>query len=87
MSAPSIALAAATDPTPRIQVSREGLVHMEDTSPQPIGTPGGLPPPNVVAAPTRSMWQTDSVSIKVVLRVSWGLRAAGGLAWTSAVTW
>ena len=65
---------------PEIGASLEGIVHMEDTSPQPIGTPGT---PNVVAAPTRSAWQTDVVLLKCILRAAWFLRVPGAAAFIS----
>ena len=77
------ALVAAVDPVPKIEASRDAVQQFED-SPVAIGTAGS---PNVVAAPVRSMWQTDSVSLRVILRVAWGLRASGAVAWTQAVTW
>jgi Phage capsid family len=67
---------------PRIATSRDAVVHMEDTSPQPIGQPG-----NIVAAPARSAFQTDSVVIKCVLDASWVLRSTGAVAWITGATW
>ena len=78
------ALVSATDPAARFSVSTEAVLHMEDTSPAAIGTTGS---PNVVAAPARSLWQTDCVAFRLVLEASWGLRAASSVAWTSSVTW
>jgi hypothetical protein len=57
------ALAVAVDP-PSIEASDAGVFHMEDTTPLPI-----------VANPTRSAWQTDSVALRFRLPVSWVLRA------------
>jgi len=78
------ALVAAVDPVPRIEASRDALTQMEDTSPVAIGTAGS---PNTVAAPVRSYWQSDSVSLRMIMRLGWGLRATGAVAWTQAVTW
>jgi hypothetical protein len=55
---------------PRIDASRETLIHT-DTAPAQIGTPGS---PNVVAAPTRSMWQSDTIAVKLTLKCAWALR-------------
>lgn len=68
---------------PQISTSIEATVHFEDTSPQPIGTPGT---PTVVAAPTRSAFQTDTLLIKLVMPAAWVLRAPA-VAWVQGVTW
>jgi len=71
-------------PEPRFDTRDAAAIHMEDTTPQHIGTPGA---PAYVAAPTRSLFQTDATSLRMILPCSWGLRAAGHVAWVSAVTW
>jgi hypothetical protein len=76
------ALASAVDAA-TVEASREALMHME-TAPAPIGTPGS---PNVVAAPTRSMWQTDSVGLKLRMPVAWASRGSAAVAWISNTTW
>jgi hypothetical protein len=78
------ALVSAIDPAVRFEASKEATIHMEDTTPLAIGTAGS---PNTVAAPTRNLFQTDCVGFKLLLEVSWGLRAANAVSWTSAVTW
>jgi hypothetical protein len=78
------ALAVAADPVPRFEESNQATVHMEDTTPLPIGTPGS---PNVIAAPVRSLWQSDSVGVRLIMDVSWGLRATNSVAFVSGVTW
>ena len=78
------ALAAAVDPEPKFDISKDAVVHAEDAAPLAIGTAGS---PNTVAAPTRSLFQTDTIAVRLVLRVAWGLRAAGAVSFTSAVTW
>jgi Phage capsid family len=75
-------LVSAVDPSPRIQIGNESAVHMEDASPTALTT-------NVStwAVPIRSLWQTDCLSIRLILEISWALRNASGLAWTSSVVW
>ena len=75
---------SATGDTPRFDVSDQAVIHMEDTTPLAIGTTGS---PNVVAAPTRSLWQTDCIGIRMILDINWAMRRTGVLAWTQAVTW
>jgi hypothetical protein len=55
---------------PRIYTSRETTLHKEDISPLQIATPGSPP---VVAAPTRSLLQTDAIAIKANLSVVWAI--------------
>lgn len=78
------ALASAIDPAPRIETGDQSAVHLEDASPLAIGTTGS---PNTVAAPVKSLWQADLLSIRIIMEVSWGLRSATGLAWTQTVVW
>jgi len=74
-------LVTASDGAPDITSSRDATVHMEDTSPQPIsGSPG------VVASPTRSLFQTRSVGIKVRFALNWALRDAAAVAWMTGIT-
>ena len=67
------ALAVAID-TPDIDISDQAVMHFDD-APLPIVNDAG-----VVAAPVRSMWQTDSVGLRFRLPVSWALRAPA-VAW------
>ena len=80
---PALVVAGGNDP-PKISVSREAMMHFEDTSPQPIGTPGT---PNVVAAPARSLWQSDAVAVRLTADLTWSLRAANAVSWVTGVNW
>jgi hypothetical protein len=77
------AIACAIDSVPRVDVSKEATLHFEDASPAAIGTEAS---PNVVAAPTISLYQSDNVAVKVTLQANWLLRAPGAIAWTT-VSW
>jgi hypothetical protein len=57
---------------------------MEDTAPQHLGTPGT---PAVAAAPAVSMFQTDSMALRLILPMNWAVRRAGTVAWVAGVTW
>lgn len=78
------AFASGFDAVPQLKADIESTIHMEDTNPQQIGVAGT---PNVVAAPTRNMFQTDSIALKMVLRCAWAMRTPAvahidtGLAW------
>jgi len=74
----------ATGDDVRFDVSDQAVLHMEDTTPAAIGTVGTPP---VVAAPARSLWQTDSIGIRMILPMNWALRRSGMVAYTSAMTW
>lgn len=75
---------SVTGDEPMFDVSDQATLHMEDTSPAAIGTAGT---PNVVAAPVRSLWQTDSLALRMILPMNWTLRRTGVLAWAEDVTW
>lgn len=70
--------------SPRFDMSDTATLHMEDTTPLAIGT-AGTPP--TVAAPVRSLYQTDSMALRMIMDVNWAMRRAGVVAWTSSVTW
>ena len=76
------ALVSATGPV-RIEASRDALTHYFDPA-SAISTTGT---PNVVSAPVMSSWQTDSVSLRLLMTASWGLRHPSGLAWLTATAW
>jgi HK97 family phage prohead protease len=73
-----------TGDTPRFEISDTATLHMEDTAPQHIGTTGT---PGVVAAPAMSMFQTDSLALRLILPMNWAVRRAGTVAWVAGVTW
>jgi len=77
------AIVSAFDTVPEISASKEALIHM-DTAPSQIGTAGS---PNVVAAPTRSLFQTDCIAVRLILKAAWVLRAPGAVAWIQNVNW
>jgi hypothetical protein len=69
---------------PRIMTSRESLLHLEDTTPANIGVVGT---PNVVAAPSQSMFQTDCVALRMTQDVSWIVTRVGRVAFVNSVSW
>jgi hypothetical protein len=76
--------ATATGDAPRFAVSNEATLHEEDTTPLALGTAGS---PNVVAAPMRSLFQTDSVAIRLSLFVTWTMRRTGMVQVIQSVIW
>jgi hypothetical protein len=69
---------------PRFEISDQATLHMEDTAPADIvsGAAPGTP-----ANPVKSMWQTDSLALRLIMPVNWTIRRVGVVAWTQAVTW
>jgi len=68
-----VALCSASDPAPRLEAARDVALSMDDSAP--------------VGMPSRSMFQTDSVSIRLTMFVSWAMRAPLACAYCSNVTW
>jgi len=67
---------------PEISTVRETTLHF-DTAPAQIGVVGA---PNVVAAPTRSLFQTDAIALRMILRLAW-VAAPGSVAYITSATW
>jgi hypothetical protein len=72
-------LVTGFDATPEFNVSRAGSLHMEDDLPRHIvdGTP---------ATPVRSLFQTDALALRMLLRAAWGMRAPH-LSWVTNTNW
>ena len=66
---------------PRFESSQNATYHYEDTTPQDIVSGG------VSATPTKSLFQIDTVSLRVVLLAAWGMRNPAHVAIMSDVTW
>jgi len=75
---------SATGDDPRFDISDQATLHMEDTTPLQIGSAGT---PTTVAAPVRSMFQTDSLALRMILPMNWSMRRAGVVVERTAVTW
>jgi hypothetical protein len=75
---------SVTGDAPRFDISDQATIHMEDTTPLAISTAGS---PNTVAAPVRSLWQTDCLAVRMLLDINWGMRRTGVVAWTQTMTW
>lgn len=92
--------ASATGDTPEFDVSDVATIHEEDGSyptnnaqPDPAVAPGPLPITSgpagtaVVATPVRSLWQTASIGIRMLLDMSWGMRRDGMITGVEDITW
>jgi HK97 family phage major capsid protein/HK97 family phage prohead protease len=71
--------------TPRFDVSDQATLHFEDTTPLQITT--GAQGSAVAATPVRSMFQTDSLALRMILPMNWAMRRTGSVAWVTGVTW
>jgi hypothetical protein len=69
---------------PRIDAARHATLHLDDASPLAISTAGT---PNTVAAPVSSMFQSDTIALRVILDAAWTLRATGAVAWLQSASW
>jgi hypothetical protein len=70
------------DPIPTFNTSDTATLNFEDTSPQDIT--GGTPSP---ATSVKSLWQADSLSLRMFLRCAFGMRAKGHVQWIQSVSW
>jgi HK97 family phage major capsid protein len=69
---------------PRMEISDQTTLHLEDTAPAdivsgPVGTP-------VPATPVKSMFQTDSLALRMIMRINWVMRRPIA-AWMTGVQW
>jgi hypothetical protein len=76
-------LVSAISPAPRFELSTEATVVM-DTAPAVLGATGTPP---IVGAPARSLFQTDTISLRMSFEMSWALRSTTGLQFISAANW
>jgi len=77
--------ASAFGAAPEFEVTDVPVFHYEDATPQNIT--GGTPSP---AVPVRSLFQTDSIGLRLKLRGAWAMRTAlpvEHVAFVSGVTW
>lgn len=69
---------SAYDPQPEFSLATGATVQMDDSTPA-----SDL----LTQSPVKSMYQTDLIGLKTVLRVAWGLRNPQHVAIVSGVTW
>jgi HK97 family phage prohead protease len=68
----------------RLEISDAATLHFEDTAPADIVSgPSGT---EVIATPVKSLWQTDSLALRLIMRVNWVLRRPV-VAWMTGVAW
>jgi hypothetical protein len=69
------------DGTPSIEVSKEAIIHAEDSAPADIVDGAG-----VLAAPTRSFFQSDVLGLKLRSKLAYAA-APGAVAYVEGITW
>jgi HK97 family phage major capsid protein/HK97 family phage prohead protease len=69
---------------PRFEISDQATLHFEDTTPTDISTAGT---PAVVAFPTKNMFQTDMLALRMIMPMTWAIRRTGVVSWVAGVTW
>lgn len=74
---------AAAGGNPQFDVSNQATIHMEDTTPLEIVSGTGP----TTADPVRSLWQTASVGVRMLLDVSWTMRRTGMVQWIDGTSW
>jgi hypothetical protein len=76
------ALVHGFDETPDILTSNEATVHM-DSAPADLGIAGS---PNLVAAPTVSLFQTGQTGLRLVLDMAFAKRVGSAVAYMDNIT-
>jgi hypothetical protein len=76
------AIATGFDGVPTIETSTETVQQLESATPLPIVDGSSTPAPG-----TMSMWQTDTIAIRVRMKCCWGVLASGAVQLINSVTW
>jgi hypothetical protein len=74
-------LICAIDPVPRIDVGSQGAVVMNSTAAEVVNSG------STVGSPTRSLWQSDSAALRLVVEANWGLRSSAAISHLANVIW
>lgn len=74
---------AGAGANPEFDVSEQATIHMEDTTPLEIVSGTGP----TTADPVRSLWQTASIGVRMLMDVSWTMRRTGMVQWIDTTTW
>ena len=75
--------ATAMGDMPRFDISQQATIHMEDTTPLEIVSGTGP----TTADPVRSLWQTASTGIRMILPVSWTMARTGMVQWVDTTSY
>jgi HK97 family phage major capsid protein/HK97 family phage prohead protease len=75
--------ATAISEGPEFDISEQATIHMEDTTPLEIVSGTGP----TTADPVRSLWQTNSVGIRMLMDVSWVMARPSMVQWIDGTTY
>jgi hypothetical protein len=76
-------IASAVDPVPRFDVSNQGTLVLDDAA-----TPGQLVVgASTASGPARSLFQADSVALRMVYECSWARRSDTAVSWLEDLIW
>lgn len=76
-------LATAMGDMPEFDISEQATIHMEDTTPLEIVSGTGP----TTADPVRSLWQTNSIGIRMMMDVSWVMGRTGMVQWINGTSY
>lgn len=74
--------ATALGDAPEFDVSEQATIHLEDTTPLEIVSASAT-----VADPVRSLWQTASIGVRMLMDISWKMRRSGMVSWIDTTSW
>lgn len=69
-----------TGDSPNFEASEQATLHMSDT-------PGAIVSGSTPADVVRSMFQTNTVALRMLMDVTWAMRRSGMVQWIQSVTW
>jgi hypothetical protein len=75
--------ATALGDAPEFDVSEQATIHMEDTTPLEIVSGTGP----TTADPVRSLFQTATIGVRMLMDVSWKMRRTGMVQWIDGTSW
>jgi hypothetical protein len=75
-------LCSAGDAAPRIDSSFQGTLVLDDTAPGQLVVGA-----STASGPARGLYQTDSIALRLIMEIDWGLRSSSGVAFMSSVIW
>ena len=68
---------------PRFDVSDQAVITYEDTTPVDLVVNGALQASSL----TKSLWQTDTMAVRMIWDITWAFRRANMVRWVTPVAW
>lgn len=75
--------ATALGDAPEFDISEQATIHLEDTTPLEIVSGTGP----TTADPVRSLWQTNTIGVRMLMDCSFKMRRSGMVQWIDTTTW